>query len=114
MDMQQMLELILASQEKAEADRERDSEDLKMNGCEVGCQPGQSRKNKCQIGRHLGRNESHSQKDNGQVEYPSGKDDGHPGAMEAEPDPQMMHSIGEHQEIPKGEVTVKPVRGLRK
>jgi hypothetical protein len=31
-----------------------------------------------------------------------------------EPDPEMMQSIGEHQEIPKEEAAVMPVGGLRK
>jgi hypothetical protein len=36
------------------------------------------------------------------------------GATETEPDPGMMQSIEEHQEIPKGEAAVMPVRGSRK
>jgi hypothetical protein len=31
-----------------------------------------------------------------------------------EPDPGMMQSIEEHQETPKGEAAVMPVRGLKK
>jgi hypothetical protein len=31
-----------------------------------------------------------------------------------EPNPRMMQSVEEHQEIPKGEATVMPVGGLRK
>jgi hypothetical protein len=31
-----------------------------------------------------------------------------------QPDPRMMQSIAEHQEVPKEEATVMPVRGLRK
>jgi hypothetical protein len=41
------------------------------------------------------------------------------GATEAdtekiEPNPGMMQSVGDHQEVPKGEATMMPVRGLRK
>jgi hypothetical protein len=35
-------------------------------------------------------------------------------ATEAEPDPGMMQSIEEHQEISKGEAAAMPVRGPRK
>jgi hypothetical protein len=35
-------------------------------------------------------------------------------ATETDPDPRMMQSIEEHQEIPKGEAAVTPVGGLRK
>jgi hypothetical protein len=31
-----------------------------------------------------------------------------------EPDPGMMQSVGEHQEVPKEEATVMPARGKRK
>jgi hypothetical protein len=35
-------------------------------------------------------------------------------ATETEPDPEMIQSIEEHQEIPKGEAAVMPVGELRK
>jgi hypothetical protein len=31
-----------------------------------------------------------------------------------EPDPRMIQSVAEHQEVPKGEAAVMPVRGPRK
>jgi hypothetical protein len=34
--------------------------------------------------------------------------------MENKPDPGMMQSVEEHQEIPKEEAAVMPVKGLRK
>jgi hypothetical protein len=37
-----------------------------------------------------------------------------PDAMKIEQDPRMMQSVEEHQEVPREEVTVTPVRGLKK
>jgi hypothetical protein len=80
------LEQMLASQEKAEANRKADLENLRRRMEEM-----------------LTANQ------NGLKEMIACKE-----ATETEPDPGMMQSVEEHQEIPKGEAAVMPVREPRK